>query len=122
MNKEIFTKRLKSLTTKQGLLETKYVDIIDDIMNSDKFHYFRWVGNQNRKPYKMNRESLYAIVLNALKLPYTRGNDAPRGGQEGNYFMLDHHAIQALTEVRREYRDEHAKAHDHYVKNFVSVG
>ena len=122
MNKEIFTKRLKSLTTKQGLLETKYVDIIDDIMNSDKFHYFRWVGNQNRKPYKMNRESLYAIVLNALKLPYSRGNDAPRGGQEGNYFMLDHHAIQALTEVRREYRDEHAKAHDHYVKNFVSVG
>lgn len=122
MNKEIFTKRLKSLTTKQGLLETKYVDIIDDIMNSDKFHYFRWVGNQNKKPYKMNRESLYLAVLDVLKLPYTRGNDAPRGGQEGNYLALDHHAIQALREVRNEYRDEHAKAHNSYVKKFAAIG
>lgn len=121
MNKEIFTKRLKSLTNNQGLLESKYVDVIDDMMNSDKYHYFRWVGNENKKPYKLNRESLYVAVLNALHLPYTRGNDAPRGGMEGNYFMLEPQAIKAIKAVRNEYRDEHAKAHKQYVKRFTAI-
>ena len=30
--------------------------------------------------------------------------------------------IQALREVRNEYRDEHAKAHNSYVKKFAAIG
>lgn len=94
MNSETFVKRAQALYTKRKKISIRYLWILSSLVTGGTtFHPFRWYNSgtnfSDKTQYVLN-------VLEALKLSYVRGNDAPRGGCEGRYIALTPNAKRAL--------------------------
>jgi len=87
-----------NLYTKKGELKAEYKKAIESI-NSTKIYTCKWVGNGRRR----NVSSIYSqvvIILDTLKLKYKTGNDAPRGGLEGDYVKISKRAFQKIKNLK----------------------
>lgn len=77
----------------KGQVIAKYAVIIDELkregkgVKSFKLHKKMWTGSYKR-PRLVDKEDNYIDVLDSLGLTYTRGNDAPKGGVEGDYIEV----------------------------------
>lgn len=48
------------------------------------------VSGKGRFATNMDYTSDVCVILDEAKIRYNKGNDAPRGGKEGNYIILTH--------------------------------
>lgn len=105
MKTKTFDDRVKkNLCTKKGEIKVAYNYIIEKIKCGEtRFHYFKWSGFST----PVDRRSNYECVLRALKLSYTFGNSAQRGGKEGEYIELTQSAINSLKPVVSDFWREH---------------
>ena len=105
MKTKTFEKRVKkSLCTKKGEVKKSYTGVLEEIQRGDtRFYFFMWRGFS--KP--VDKHLLYENVLKSLKLGYTFGNSAPRGGKEGGYIELTKSAIISLKPVVSDFWREH---------------
>ena len=84
----------KRMVRKDGTVSSRYEDavarVMDKILSGEKkarIHYSSWTGTRGH----MKLDSIlykYLDVAEALGLKYTLGNDAPRGGAEGDYIEM----------------------------------
>lgn len=96
MNRNTLISRInKSLTTKSGEIAQKYESDLSALLSDINivFRPFYW-RNKGRGAHD-STQTLQAM-LEALKLPYTAGNDAPRGGRDGDYIVLASNAKKSL--------------------------
>ena len=105
MKTKTFEDRVKkNLCTKKGEIKVAYSYIIEKIkFGETKFHYFKWSGFSTPVDKRLD----YEYVLRALKLSYTFGNSAQRGGKEGGYIELTKSAINSLKPVVSDFWGEH---------------
>lgn len=105
MKTKTFEDRVKkNLCTKKGEIKVAYRYIIENIKRGEtKFNYFNWSGFSTPVDKRFN----YEYVLKSLKLSYTFGNSAPRGGQEGRFIELTKSAINSLKPVVSDFWREH---------------
>lgn len=92
--------KLTTLYTKKGKLKSNIQKAIDCI-HGTKIYTDQWVGSGRRK----NLQSIHSNVvelLNALGLKYKTGNDAPRGGQEGNFIKISARALTKIKNLKTE--------------------
>ena len=47
-----------------------------------------WTSGKGRFSSAQNHTSMVAFVLETAKIKFTKGNDAPRGGVDGNYIIV----------------------------------
>ena len=65
--------------------------------NEIKLYLKAWSGNGRHRTLIESRYNLVIDFLNALKIKYETGNDAPRGGVEGDYIRI---AKRNLTQFK----------------------
>jgi len=92
LSKEYKNKLLK----KDQSLKKRYLDILlwnGSLLIDKKIYPKRW-GHK----YKtlVDNSDKYIDILNALKLKFSTGNDAPRGGKEGDYIKISKKAIKKI--------------------------
>ena len=90
MKAETLQKRIEMrLTTKTGKIMEKYKEVIDIISNPDcdKWYLTEWRG-RGRKRSLSDRMPNAKEGLYLLSIDFETGNDAPRGGREGDYIAL----------------------------------
>ena len=104
MKKETLQKRIEDkLYTKSGKLQKKYEDVIDILLHPDrKFRPFCW-GYKFRSLH--DRSSNVAEGLKAIGIDFEEGNDAPRGGLNGNYIVLTSKGKRQSKEWREVYEN-----------------
>lgn len=105
MTTTTFNRRLEAagLFTKKGDLNARYSSIIEHLAAGlDKFHPIRWHRNGRRHQLE-DKGGNIRRVLEALRLSYVEGNDAPRGGREGDYIEITSAACRALAPVRADF-------------------
>lgn len=94
------------LFTKKGEIIARYSSIFYALAAGvNRFHCCHWHRNGRRHQFEDNREKIRR-VFNALRLSYNEGNDAPRGGREGDYIEITAAARRALAPVRADYAAE----------------
>ena len=92
------------LFTKKGEIVARYNSIIYALAGGvTRFHCCRWRRNGRRHQLQDESEKIRR-VFNALRLPYTEGNDAPRGGREGDYLEITAAARRALDPVHADFK------------------
>ena len=92
-----------NLFTKSGTLMKKYEDVIDILLHPDrKFRPTVWTnkGRSLRDYRKAVTEGLKAIGID-----FEEGNDAPRGGLNGNYIVLTSKGKRQSKEWREGYEN-----------------
>ena len=93
----------KNLFTKSGTLMKKYEDVIDILLHPDrKFRPCCW-GYKFRSLH--DRSSNVTEGLNAIGIDFEEGNDAPRGGLNGNYIILTSNGKRQSKEWREGYEN-----------------
>lgn len=105
MNATTFNSRLEAagLFTKKGDLNARYSSIIEHLAAGlDRFHPCCWHRNGRRHQLE-DKGGNIRRVLEALHLSYIEGNDAPRGGREGDYIEITPAARRALAPVRADF-------------------
>lgn len=86
MKREIIAR----MVNKDGKLNGRYASDAAWVMvkivegKSYRFHCRQWSGSYSHRQL-VDNEYKVTDILNALGIPYTKGNDAPRCGQEGFY-------------------------------------
>lgn len=108
--KTLTNKQIKQLLetgafTKSGKIHGGMAFSIDNALTiaakGDKVYYMNSGGP--RKPITESKGSLLAAdILKACGYKVVFGNDAPRGGQLGNYFKLTRKAKISTEEVERQ--------------------
>ena len=111
MNKETFVKRIKPLMTKSNELNKRYSFVMLYLLQGhNRFYYNRW-SYGCRHFNLIDNSDRYFKVLKALKLKYILGDDAPKGGQEGNYIQLTDGSIRTAKELSKMYKSFIAAKH-----------
>lgn len=88
MKAETFQKRLEKMCyTKAGYLHPKYRNLTCVLMGN-KFHGCDWSKCGHRHFSMSDHRPVVREALKKLGLDFTEGNDAPRGGQAGQYIEL----------------------------------
>ncbi|MDD3040899.1 hypothetical protein [Bacteroides sp.] len=78
----------KNLYSKAGNLCVQYQRVIILLKNPDMMvHPNRW-NRSGRHCKFVSHMDVYVNALDAIGIAYERGNDAPRGGKEGDYLKL----------------------------------
>ena len=95
------------LTTKAGTINKRYAHVLGFIAQGKgaRYHGARWHGHG-----RTLSDSDHWNLIKALKLigvDYVTGNDAPRGGREGDYVELTAKGLRQTRELREELRREH---------------
>lgn len=95
MNRKTFIERALALYTKKGEIAIKYEWILSNIISdaSTIFRPFQW---RNHGASASDKTQDIRMVLQALRLSYIEGNDAPQGGRNGDYIVLTPNAKKAL--------------------------
>lgn len=95
MNRKTFIERAQALYTKKGEIAIKYEWILSNIISDANtiFRPFHW---RNHGASASEKAQDIHTVLQALRLSYIDGNDAPRGGRDGDYIVLTSNAKKAL--------------------------
>lgn len=91
---------MKTLYTKQGKLRNSIQQAIEGIYET-KIYTDRWVGSGRRKNLQSTHSNVVEL-LGALKLKYKTGNDAPRGGREGNFIKISTRALAKIKNLKTE--------------------
>ena len=86
------------LTTKTGNLQVKFEKAINFLTYPSRVHPYSWTGSVRHMRLVGNENLRDALDL--LGIDYTTGNDAPRGGQQGNYIELSKKGLQQTKEWR----------------------
>lgn len=99
MKKETFEKKIRPLLRKDGKLKVVYEEVISWLVYhpSAKARPFTW-RNYGRSARDFTQ--YYWDVLSVLNIDYNYGNDAPRGGKEGNYIVLTKKGQRRIKEIR----------------------
>ena len=100
MNTNTFYKRLQALTTKEGKLKARYSRALWDLLYypKNKIYPRKWVQDR-RHSRLLDHSACYIEFFDSLKLAYTTGNDAPRGGQNGYFIILTPEALRRLPNL-----------------------
>jgi hypothetical protein len=87
------------LTTNAGVLTKNTANAINSShFNGNKIYAKYYTGSGNH--INLVDMSFYIIgILNALKLKYSTGNDAPRGGKNGDFIKVSSKAIQIIRSL-----------------------
>ena len=104
MKKETLQERIeKNLYTKSGTLMKKYEDVIDILLHPDrKFRPCCWTNKgRSLRDYRMN----VTEGLRLIGIDFDEGNDAPRGGLNGNYIVLTSKGKRQSKEWRETYEN-----------------
>lgn len=92
------------LFTQKGEIKARYSSILYALAAGvTRFHCCRWRRNGRRHQLQDDSEKIRR-VFNALRLSWTEGNDAPRGGREGDYIEITAAARRALAPVTAEFK------------------
>lgn len=101
MKKETLAKRIvTNLFTKKGELSARYDSLLVEILTAPagrKIRFFQWV---NYGSSARDKELQYRHIFYVLGLDYERGNDAPRGGREGDFFRLTAKGRRQIKELK----------------------
>lgn len=103
MNTETFKKRISFAYTQKGMLNKHFTGAISNIKimaQGKQYHPFRWV--KSKRHFGVSGESEAnntKLLCKALGLELMWGNDAPRGGIEGNFMYLSKKDIAKLKDV-----------------------
>lgn len=92
--------KLATLYTKQGKLRGNIQKTINAIYGT-KIYTDQWVGSGRRKSLQSIHNNV-VVLLDVLKLKYKTGNDAPKGGQEGNYIEISSRALAKIKNLKTE--------------------
>lgn len=88
------------ICTKKGELKVKFEKVIRQLFNGYKIH-MAWTSGS--RPTLDRRRYDWAMELaTVLKLDYTTGNDAPRGGMNGYYVQLTDAGMQRAKRIKQE--------------------
>lgn len=104
MKKETLQKRIEDkLYTRSGKLQKKYEDVIDILLHPDrKFRPTVWTNKgRSLRDYRMN----VTEGLRLIGIAFEEGNDAPRGGLNGNYIVLTSKGKRQSKEWREGYEN-----------------
>lgn len=95
MNRKTFIERAQALHTQKRELAVKYEWILSNLISDANtiFRPFHW---RNYGASASDKTQDIHTVLQALRLSYIDGNDAPRGGRDGDYIVLTSNAKKAL--------------------------
>lgn len=104
-------KRIASrLTTKGGVLRKKYEPIWLFILHAGtRYHGKTWRRSGRHVTLEDSRHRALREALDLLGLDYATGNDAPRGGAEGDYIELTPKGLRQTRELREELIKENSK-------------
>ena len=104
MKKETLQKRIEDkLYTKSGKLQKKYEDVITILLHPErKFRPCCWTNKgRSLRDYRMN----VTEGLRLISIDFESGNDAPRGGLNGNYIVLTSKGKRQSKEYREGYEN-----------------
>ena len=89
MNKATFIKRLSTagIIKKDGAIAQRYGIALTRIMRGYDCHCY-WLRSGSRYSLDDKDYNKYIEVCEALGLKYIKGNDAPRGGVDGNFVKI----------------------------------
>ena len=106
MKRETIEKRIaENLMTKKGELMNKYSEPLDWLKNSgNRRHTCLW-HKSGRHLNLEDKTKNYTDMLKVLGIDYTTGNDAPRGGAEGNYIELTAKGKRQVKELQAYYKE-----------------
>jgi hypothetical protein len=98
------TKTQKELiTTKKGELTESFKKIINHLNRSKetgKIYTDKWTNN-HKTLVSIHRNLME--LMSVFKIKYTLGNDAPRGGIEGNFVKISVKQISNLLEISNNF-------------------
>lgn len=104
MRTKTFINRIKDVAmTKRGKIAVRYLDAITTIEDMAKGHTrypYYWARNAGR--FRLDGETEVGntvVLLGKLGIKLSWGNDAPRGGKEGDYMYLAKAEIKKLKDV-----------------------
>jgi len=89
---------MKNLTKGNGELTVNVLKGLE-VITGTKIYTDTWVGSNRHK----NLRSLHSnvvLILDELKLKYKTGNDAARGGAEGNYINISKRAFDKISKLK----------------------
>lgn len=115
MKAETLQKRIEErLFTKAGRLAKRYETLVDDVLlrPKAKHHLLEW--RYSGGYVNMNFGTFNGVVdgLKLLNLSYEMGNDAPRGGKNGDYILLTPKSQKAVAPWVKWRRAELKKEYD----------
>ena len=98
------------LTTKDGALKKRYEHIWLFILHAGtRYHGKIWRRSGRRVTLEDSKYRALREALDLLGLDYATGNDAPRGGAEGDYIELTPKGLRQTRELREELIKENNK-------------
>lgn len=107
MKRETIEKRIeKHLMTKKGELMKKFgAPLFWLKYYGNRTHTCRW-HKSGRHLNLEDKTKNYTDMLKVLGIDYTEGNDAPRGGEEGNYIELTAKGKRQVKEFQAYYKEQ----------------
>ena len=90
-------KRKQIATKKSGYTELhrRYYDLIKFDLHEPKAHMKRWYSRRVLN----DKEPRLRELLELFGFKYSTGNDAPRGGVEGDYVQMSRRAFETLKSL-----------------------
>lgn len=89
------------LTTKSGEVNKNTKSAINNCrIEGNKIYTKQYTGSGNYKNFKDN-SGIIETILKRLGYEFTTGNDAPRGGKEGDFIKCSKTAINAIIELSK---------------------
>ena len=92
------TKNIRNCECKNGTIKERFTPEVMFLMfeseKTNKYHGCRWTGK--KQWHLINRNLNMENILIECNMNFKRGNDAIRGGQEGNYIEIDKRQLTYL--------------------------
>ena len=97
-------KQLNALTTKQGKLRSIVLDKFVGYSNKEFSQITRtgYYSGSGRFTTACSFMGDFTNFLDVMKVKYTTGNDAPRGGVSGEYVKISSRAVTKLNKIIAE--------------------
>lgn len=100
--KDIAKKDKNNLVTKKdGTLKARVLEAIENKVFSTKIYYQSWAGS-NRNKSLCTYEFEITQLLKLAGYKFTYGNDAPRGGKDGDFIKISNTAFNFLKSLTAE--------------------
>lgn len=93
--KTLTKKATKELYTAKGELKSLYKNAINEFVRSEKIYPVSYSG-RGRHVNVRDMNHYIKMPLSLMGYKFTEGNDAPRGGQSGNFIKVSKTALNAL--------------------------
>lgn len=96
MKAKILQSRIDAMRCKNGVLNN--VDVLERLLINGIFHGKEWRGNGRHISLSDCRYYAAINFCDKLRIDYELGNDAPRGGKEGDYVKLTEKGKRQVAE------------------------